>query len=122
MKNETFVARLIDARRLHNSTYGNPRYALTFSTPDHRLHFLNTSANAQIAFQIGNAGLREGCIMEVTIGGRGTVTNLKPEAEWIGYCEWFAGCRNQAATTRRHPVLGDVPICDSCDEWYGGLS
>jgi hypothetical protein len=31
-------------------------------------------------------------------------------------CQWFALCENVATTTRPHPVLGDVPICDRCDE------
>lgn len=30
-------------------------------------------------------------------------------------CEWFALCDNPATTTRSHPILGDVPICDRCD-------
>lgn len=30
-------------------------------------------------------------------------------------CGWFAHCFNDATTTREHPVLGAVPICDRCD-------
>jgi hypothetical protein len=30
-------------------------------------------------------------------------------------CEWFALCDNLATTTRPHPILGDVPICERCD-------
>lgn len=30
-------------------------------------------------------------------------------------CRWFALCDNQATTTRSHPILRDVPICDRCD-------
>lgn len=33
-------------------------------------------------------------------------------------CMWFAGCRNAAVTTQAHPVLGDVPICQRCKDWY----
>jgi hypothetical protein len=29
-------------------------------------------------------------------------------------CMWFALCDNDAATTRPHPILGDVPICTRC--------
>jgi len=31
-------------------------------------------------------------------------------------CEWFLLCENEATTTRSHPILGDVPICDRCDK------
>lgn len=31
-------------------------------------------------------------------------------------CEWFALCDHEATTTRSHPVLGQVPICQRCDE------
>ncbi len=31
-------------------------------------------------------------------------------------CRWFLLCRNKATRTRSHPVLGDVPICQRCDE------
>lgn len=31
-------------------------------------------------------------------------------------CQWFALCENEATTTRPHPILGDVPICQRCDE------
>ena len=30
-------------------------------------------------------------------------------------CQWWASCCEPATTTRRHPLLGDVPICDRCD-------
>lgn len=31
-------------------------------------------------------------------------------------CEWFAFCHNRATGTRWHPILGDVPICDRCND------
>lgn len=37
-------------------------------------------------------------------------------------CSWWALCPNAATTTRPHPILGDVPICDSCDEKVEALS
>jgi hypothetical protein len=33
-------------------------------------------------------------------------------------CKWFARCENAAVTTQSHPVLGDVPICQRCLDWY----
>ena len=29
-------------------------------------------------------------------------------------CRWFLLCQNRAATTRLHPVLGEVPCCERC--------
>ena len=31
-------------------------------------------------------------------------------------CEWFALCDREATRYRDHPVLGQVPICDQCDD------
>lgn len=31
-------------------------------------------------------------------------------------CEWFLLCDNEATMTRPHPVLGDVPICQRCND------
>lgn len=31
-------------------------------------------------------------------------------------CKWFAMCENYAVTTRYHPILGDVDICNRCNE------
>ena len=31
-------------------------------------------------------------------------------------CEWFTLCFNEATTTRSHPILGDVPICQRCQD------
>ena len=29
-------------------------------------------------------------------------------------CKWFALCDNPATTTKPHPILGSVPICQRC--------
>jgi hypothetical protein len=31
-------------------------------------------------------------------------------------CAWYLLCDNVATTTRKHPILGDVPICSRCDQ------
>lgn len=31
-------------------------------------------------------------------------------------CQWFTLCENDATTTEPHPVLGDVPICQRCQD------
>lgn len=31
-------------------------------------------------------------------------------------CQWFALCTSHATTTRAHPALGDVPICQRCND------
>lgn len=38
-----------------------------------------------------------------------------PSGDHLGTCLWFATCPNPATTTRPHPSLGDVPICDRCE-------
>lgn len=30
-------------------------------------------------------------------------------------CQWFITCERKAVTTREHPILGRVPICQRCD-------
>lgn len=32
-------------------------------------------------------------------------------------CAWFRNCTNAAVTTVPHPVLGDVPCCQSCADF-----
>ena len=37
-------------------------------------------------------------------------------------CMWFAKCANPANGLRDHPVLGQVPICQRCDDKVERLS
>jgi hypothetical protein len=41
--------------------------------------------------------------------------------EEIPACQWFALCPNEAVTMRPHPILGEVPICERCDERISAL-
>lgn len=34
----------------------------------------------------------------------------------MNYCQWFARCMHIATRTRKHPILGAVPICKRCDD------
>lgn len=34
-------------------------------------------------------------------------------------CQWFARCDHDAVGTTKHPVLGDVPICERCAGKFG---
>lgn len=45
-----------------------------------------------------------------------------PSGDHLGTCLWFATCPNPATSTRPHPSLGDVPICDRCDALCANLN
>ncbi len=32
-------------------------------------------------------------------------------------CQWFALCPNTTTKTVRHPILGEVPVCEECAAW-----
>jgi hypothetical protein len=34
-------------------------------------------------------------------------------------CQWFAMCDHEAIGTTKHPVLGDVAICERCATKFG---
>ena len=47
---------------------------------------------------------------------------MEPLGEPSIFCRWFALCDRPADRVRSHPIMGDVPICKSCDEKYEELS
>ena len=38
-----------------------------------------------------------------------------------GMCEYFLKCTNPATTTVPNPVLGPVPACKRCADFYKGV-
>ena len=42
------------------------------------------------------------------------------EANYVQLCEWFAGCPREAEFLTPHPVLGEVPACQRCNEFATG--
>lgn len=74
--------RLTAVERLNNSYYGNPRFRLTWETLGLGTLTMakNTASDASFAYQIGNKGFRVRDEVILTIGGRGTVTNLEVPA------------------------------------------
>lgn len=39
----------------------------------------------------------------------------------LGTCRWFLKCEEVAVTTRSHPILGQVPICQRCNDKMGRI-
>ena len=39
-----------------------------------------------------------------------------PDSDVPETCQWFALCDHLANGLRSHPVLGQVPICQRCDD------
>lgn len=42
-------------------------------------------------------------------------------AERTGECQYFAKCTNPHSTTVPNPVLGDVPCCQKCHDFFHKL-
>lgn len=59
--------------RMPSSHDGNPRYRITFSDgTDAAL-----APNVAVAYEIGNPDMREGCAVDVTYNGRGTIDYMR---------------------------------------------
>lgn len=37
-------------------------------------------------------------------------------------CEWFLLCTRPATVFIEHPIVGPVPACSRCEDWYKTMS
>lgn len=49
-------------------------------------------------------------------------SGFEDDPEFVTACAWWAKCPNPANGLRDHPILGDVPICQRCDDKVERLS
>jgi hypothetical protein len=65
---EHTIKRIETIERLHNSTYGNPRFAFTFSDGTQA----TSMSDAAFCYAVGNPGMRSGdtVVLEFTRAGR----------------------------------------------------
>ena len=48
------------------------------------------------------------------------MSEYDPNHPWDGYCAWFAHCFELATGMTPHPILANVPTCDSCHKFATG--
>ena len=58
--------------RERNSTYGNPIFSITFTDGER----VKTAADAAFSYSVGNKDMREGCDVEISVNGRGTISDM----------------------------------------------
>ena len=49
--------------------------------------------------------------------GKPTIANIRLDEPSSESCKWFLLCENSATGTTPHPILGEVPTCDRCNEF-----
>lgn len=63
--------------RLVSSRNGNPRFSITLvSESNDFIGTWNTAADHSFNYDIGNPGFRTGSTVTITVGGRGTITDI----------------------------------------------
>lgn len=90
------TGRIAEINRLRSSYSGNPRFEIVLVTSgtgdmsehtgpdcqgDHMFRTFNTAADAHFSYTIGNKGLRANDIVTVTVGGRGTIVDIKSQQQ-----------------------------------------
>jgi hypothetical protein len=74
-------ARLTSIERLTNSRNGNPRFKINYDGQYEDggkvTSHANTASDASFNYEIGNRGFRVGDMVDLTIGGRGTIIGIK---------------------------------------------
>lgn len=68
------IRTILRARRIRGSRLGNPAWRLTFADGSQA----STRANASVAYEVGNPGLREGDTVRVEFSAAGTIVGLSP--------------------------------------------
>ena len=70
--NERPVRTIASIERLPLSRMGNPRFHVMFTDGSGAM----TQSDASIGYEIGNAGMREGCTVTVQFSRAGRITNM----------------------------------------------
>lgn len=74
----TSVGRITGIERLTNSYYGNPRFRISWQEQDFTPHAATTSPDSSYSYEIGNPGYRVGCVVQISLNGRGSITAIEP--------------------------------------------
>lgn len=78
MKNSTLAGRLVAAKRMRNSHYGNPRWMLTIEGLDGERHEVRTKVDASLGYEVENLlhPMHAGKVLAFMIDGRGNAARV----------------------------------------------